>query len=266
MSTLSAASSSDDATTVVALGVLAATLAAICHETLGHSLGCLGTGGHVTLLTSIWFRCSKGSAIADAGGPAGNLLAGLLALALLRYCRRSATVRFLLLLSAAFNLFWFTAQLAYESLSNRHDDWYWVLQMNPPAIWRTVGAVVGIGGYVIVARMVATVVRGQDGPRSRTIRLAYAAAAASAALAGLLWRPEPCRSALEGFLTLGATSLALLSIARRAGQADGDDDDAGSRSMPRSWIWISVCAVVFGAFLLVQARGMGPMAISKLSP
>ena len=118
----SAASSSDDTTTVVALGVLAATVAAICHETLGHGLGCFGSGGHITLLTSIWFRCSKWSAITDAAGPAGNLVGGCLALALLRYRRPGATVRFLLLLSAAFNLFWFTAQLAFESLTDRHDD------------------------------------------------------------------------------------------------------------------------------------------------
>ena len=178
----------------------------------------------------------------------------------------TADVSFLLLLSAAFNLFRFTAQLAFESLTDRHDDWYWALQMNPPAVWRTVAAVAGVGGYVIVARMVAALIRERDGPQSHAIRLGYAAAAASATLAGLLWRPEPFRSALEGFFTLGATSLVLLSIARRAGRDGGDEAGARSRSVPRSWIWISVCAVVFGAFLLVQARGMGPMAISRLSP
>src|SRR5690242_19456440 len=113
----SAASSCSDAATAIAVGALAATLAAICHETLGHGLGCLGAGGHVTLLTSIWFRCSKWSAIIDAGGPMGNLVAGSLALGLLGYCRASATVRLLLLLSAALNLFWFMGQLTFESLT-----------------------------------------------------------------------------------------------------------------------------------------------------
>lgn len=258
------ASSSDDAITVIALGVLAATLAAICHEALGHGLGCLDSGGRVALLTSIWFRCSKWSAITDAAGPAGNLAAGLLALALLRRCRPGTAVRFLLLLSAAFNLFWLTAQLAFESLTDRHDDWYWALQMNPPGAWRTAGAVVGIGGYMIVARTVAALVRGQGGPKPRDIRLGHAAATASAALAGLMWRPEPFRSALEGALTLGATSLVLLSIARRASRDGGDG--AGVCSVPRSWIWISASAVLFGIFLVFQARGLGPMATSRLSP
>jgi hypothetical protein len=111
---------------------------------------------------------------------------------------------FLLLLSVVFNLFWFTAQLAFESLTDRHDDWYWILQMNPPAVWRIVGAAVGIGGYVIVARGVAALIRDPGGPKSHAIRLGYVAAAAS--------------------------------------------------------------AVLFGAFLLVQARGLGPMAASRLSP
>ena len=256
-------SSSDDAMTVVALGVLAATLAAICHEALGHGLGCLDSGGHVALLTSIWFRCSKWSAITDAAGPAGNLAAGLLALALLRCCRPGTAVRFLLLLSVAFNLFWFTAQIAFESLTDRHDDWYWALQMNPPAAWRTAGAVVGIGGYVIVARTVAALIR-QGGPKSRDIRLGHAAATASAALAGLMWRPEPFRSALEGALTLGVTSLVLLGIARRASRDGGDG--AGACSVPRSWIWICASVALFGVFLVFQARGLGPMATSRLSP
>ena len=260
----SAAPPSDDPATVIAVGVLAATLAAICHETLGHGLGCLGSGGHVTLLTSIWFRCSKGSPITDAAGPAGNLVAGLLALALLRNCRANATPRFFLLLSAALNLFWFTAQLSFESLTHRHDDWYWALQMGPPGLWRAVGAVAGIGGYMLVARTVGASIREQGGPNADAIRLAYAAAAASAILAGLAWRPESIRSAVEGFLTLGVTPLVLLSIARRA--ARGGGDDAGARTVPRSWAWISVCAVVFGAFLWVQARGVGPMAMSALSP
>ena len=266
---LSVASASDDPATVIAMGVLAATLAAVCHETLGHGLGCLGSGGHVTLLTSIWFRCSKWSAIADAAGPAGNLIAGFPALAVLRYCRLGATVRFLLLLSAAFNLFWLAAQLAFESLTDRHDDWYWALQMGPPGLWRTIGAGVGVGGYLLVARVISASIREQDGPNAHAIRLAYAAAAASAILAGLMWRPESFRSAVEGFLTLGVTPLVLLSIARRAGRGGGDDtggDGTGARTVPRSWVWISVCAVLFGVFLWVQARGVGPMAMSRLSP
>jgi hypothetical protein len=60
---------SDDSATVIAAGILAATLAAVCHETLGHGLGCVIDGGRVTLLTSIWFRCHGATSLTDAAGP-----------------------------------------------------------------------------------------------------------------------------------------------------------------------------------------------------
>jgi hypothetical protein len=67
---------SDDRTTVVAVGVIAATLAAVCHETLGHGLGCTADGGRITLLTSIYVRCAGATALTPAAGPLGNFLAG----------------------------------------------------------------------------------------------------------------------------------------------------------------------------------------------
>jgi len=245
------ASSCNDTATVIAVGVLAATLADICHETLGHGLGCFSAGGHIVLLTSTWFRCSKGSALADVGGPMGNLIAGFVAVALLGHPRASPTVRLLLLVSGALNLFWFTAQLTFESLSHREDDWYWALHTG--GILRAIGALVGVGGYVLVGRLISTLNRKQQGPNAHIIRMAYAAAATSAVIAGLMFRPEPFRSALEGFLMIGIAPLGLLGIARQA-------SDAGSDSVPRSPLWIFVSAVIFGLFLLIQARGLGSTA------
>ncbi|GLH77382.1 hypothetical protein SSBR45G_22900 [Bradyrhizobium sp. SSBR45G] len=34
----------DDVATVAAAGILAATLAAFCHETIGHGIGCIAAG------------------------------------------------------------------------------------------------------------------------------------------------------------------------------------------------------------------------------
>ncbi len=247
--------SHDDTATVAAVGALAATMATVCHETLGHGLGCLGAGAHITLLTSVWFRCSTSSVGADAGGPIGNLVAGILAVALLSRTRADPTVRLLLLLFGALSLFWFMGQLTFESATNRHDDWYWALQPGRAAIWRPVGIIVGIGGYVLAQRVLAAINREHGGCKGRSIRLAYAAAAASAVIAGLMWRPEPFRSALEGFLILGLAPLGLLGIAGKTSQDVGNDIRPGC--VPRSWIWIAVCAVIFGLFLCIQARGLG---------
>lgn len=256
-------SSSDDAPTVIATGALAATLAAVCHETLGHGLACLAVGGHIELLTSIWFRCSKFAPIADAGGPLGNLVAGSLAILLLGHTKPSPTVRLLLLMFGALNVFWFMGQLTFESLTRTRDDWYWFLGTQP-GIGRLLAAVMGIGGYVLAIRWLTAILGKQGGPPGDAILLAYGAAAVSAVIAGLMWRPEPLRSAVEGFATLGITSFGLLLAARRVRRPAGHD--VGAQSVPRSWAWIYFCAVCFGIFLLLQARGMGPMVTSRLSP
>jgi hypothetical protein len=259
-------SSSNDPATVSAVGTLAATLAAVCHETLGHGLACVGSGGHITLLTSIWFRCQGAAAIADLGGPVGNLVAGCAALALLRYTKASPGAMLLLLMLGALNLFWFMGQLIYESLTNTHDDWYYVMssQIGRPGMWRTVGAIVGVAGYVFVARWVSAIIRNRGGPQPHAIRLAYVAAAAAAVIAGLVWRPDPLHSALQGFLALGIAPLGLLSVARKASGEVGHD--VAASAVPRSWIWITVSAVIFGIFLIVQARGLGSMATSGWPP
>jgi hypothetical protein len=260
------ASSSNDTATVIALGVLAATLATLSHETLGHGLGCIGTGGHIALLTSVWFRCDRASAISDIGGPVGNLLAGSAALGLLSYAKASPRMRLFLLMFGTINLFWLMGQLTFESLSHAHDDWYCLIssQLGKPGTWRMIGVIVGVGGYVLVNRWTAKVIRKQGGPEGHAIRVAYAAAVAAAVIAGLMWRPESLRSAFEGFLIVGIAPLGLLSVARQASRDVGQN--VGAVLVPRSWIWIAVCAVLFVTFLFVQARGLGPLAASRLLP
>ena len=251
-----------DTATVVAVGVLAATLAAICHETLGHGLSCIASGGHITLLTSIWFRCQGGAAITDAGGPLGNLVAGIAALVLLGHAKPGPRARLFMLMFGALNLFWFTAQLALDAIKGI-DDWgYSALGMHWPALWQPVGAIAGIGGYLLVGRWVAALIRKQSSPQEATVRLAYIAAAASAVIAGLMWAPAPLRSAWEGFLTLGVAPLGLLFAARKTERER--PHDAGRDAVPRSWWWISISTVIFVLFLLVQAGGLSSMARSML--
>src|SRR5580692_400345 len=93
----------DHSGTASAAGVLAATLAAICHETLGHGLGCIGVGGQITLLTSIWFRCQGATSITDAGGSIASLLAGVASIALLSFKVRNRTAQLVLILFGAFS-------------------------------------------------------------------------------------------------------------------------------------------------------------------
>lgn len=250
----STVSSSSDSITVMAIGVLSATLAAICHETIGHGLGCLSGGGQISLLTSIWFRCSKWSWLADIGGPAGNLIAGSVGIALFTKIRSGSAAKLFLLMFGALNLFWFMGQLIFESLTATHDDWYTTFQMGSPQILKIAGAIAGIGGYILVTRLLSMLVR-EQGVQARAIRFAYLGAAVSAVIAGLMWQPAPLRSSLEGFLTLGVTPIGLFRVSRTMLQHHEHDERISV--IPRAWIWICIGVVVFGVFLFVQARGLG---------
>lgn len=248
---------------MIAAGVLAATLAAFCHETLGHGLGCVADGGRIILLTSIWFRCHGAGSVTDAGGPIGSLIGGVAAVALLSFRIPDHVARFILVLFGAFSLFWFAGQLISHPIGNR-DDWAFVARrMGWSWVWRPIMAAIGVAAYAAAMRVMLIVLRGKAAPTWQAIRLAYAAAAASAVIAGLMWSAAPIRSAREGFLTLGIAPLGLLFVAARAGRnAAGSTGNAANpdRSISRSWIWIAVSVVVFGSFLLVQGRGLGSLA------
>ena len=91
----------DDVATVAAAGVLAATLAALFHETVGHGIGCVAAGGYVTLLTSIWFRCYRGTSLTDAGGAIAGVIFGALAFMVPLHRVRNTAIRLALLMFGA---------------------------------------------------------------------------------------------------------------------------------------------------------------------
>ncbi len=259
MSRLGIRTTSDDGLTVIGAGVLAATLATLCHETVGHGLGCAIDGGRITLLTSIWFRCDGAGTLTDAAGPFASLVGGLAAFGLLPATRSNPIARFVLILFGAISLFWFAGQLIDHAAVNR-DDWAIIARRNHwPAIWRPISIAVGVAVYAGAIALSAAALRRKGAPGWHAVALAYAASTMSAVIAGLIWQPAPLRSALEGFLTLGIAPLGLLVAAKRTAR------NADSPSpISRSWPWIAASAVVFVAFLLVQAPGLGPLAARGL--
>jgi len=252
----------DDVATVVAAGILAATLAALCHETLGHGIGCVAVGGQITLLTSIWFRCHGATSLTDAGGAIASLLCGALALMAPSNHVRSPVVYLILLMFGAISLFWLAAQLVAHAAFNR-DDWHFIALRNHwPWGWRPVFMIVGVMAYALVMRWTLILLRDAAAPGSQAIRRAYLASAASAGVAGLMWSPEPARSAVEGLLALGVAPLGLLVVAElaRPGRAQ-----AGTRAIARSWCLMAISLVVFAGFVLVQGRGVGPLASAPVT-
>jgi hypothetical protein len=245
----------DDALTVIAIGVLAASLAAVFHEGLGHPLGCLAVGGRVRLVTSIYFRCAGAKPFTDVAGPLGNLVSGLATLAALRLTPATGRTRLFLLALAGFNLLWFSGQLA-EQAALVKDDWAFLgRDIGWPKPGRLALAAVGALSYAATLYLLAPTAAQI---RRRTIRLMYGSAVVSACVAGLAWAPERLGGFEEGLMALGVAPLGLLLLLRTA------NADNLRQSIPRALIWIAMSAIGYDLFLATIGRGIGPLAGTRL--
>jgi len=114
--------------TVIALSMLAYTLAVGLHEHLGHTLACLLLGGHPAELGAFYVNCTYGS-MPDLGirlvalaGPLVSLLTGAVALALFDRDRSgSAARRYLLWLYATISLMIAAGYLLFSGVSGIGD-------------------------------------------------------------------------------------------------------------------------------------------------
>ena len=106
--TISAASArvKDDALTVCAISLVAATLANVVHEGLGHAATALLTSTQSGVLTTVAWSSNFDSRLVAAAGTLANLAAAVFFWIALRSAKgASARLRFFLLTSLAFNLF-----------------------------------------------------------------------------------------------------------------------------------------------------------------
>jgi hypothetical protein len=242
----------DNPLTLTALGVLAATLAAVAHEAVGHGGACLASGAQVVRLTALFFRCSVGSDLTDVAGPVGSLACGAAAAVLLRWgWAWGVTARVFLLTLSAITLFWFFGQLARDAAFGT-DDWAFASL----GVRRWTLVVIGVLGYIATLRLCVGAARAIGGGWRRFL-IPYAAAAGSAVIAGLLWRGHVQRAALEGLLTLGLAPVGYLWALRAALRRPANIEPEVVRG---DGPWIAAAIVVYTAFLLTMARGLGPLA------
>ena len=250
----------NDIPTIVACGVLAATLAAVCHETIGHGTSCRVEGGQLVLLTSIWFRCQGATSITYVAGPIASLACGLTGLIFLRRARKNIT-RLVLSLFSAFSLFWFAGQLISQPITNK-DVWSIIAdRLQWPPFWRPIAIILGISSYVLTLQMLRRTLHSGAPVRGQAILIGYLAGVASAAIAGLMWAAMPMRSAVEAILTLGVNSIGLILIALSAEEHRNLSHVRILRSIPL----IAVSAAAFLIFVLVQGRGLGSLAATALA-
>ncbi len=144
---------------VLSVAVLAAITPSVIHEFVGHGSMCLAVGGHPTLVSTSMFSCTVPTPIVASGGPAANLLVGLICLMLrLRLRTPPPALQLYLTLVTAFGWFW-EGGYAIQAMLLRRGDLYDLLAhtLGPPGIGMSILiALAGATLYVIGAAVTRT--------------------------------------------------------------------------------------------------------------
>jgi hypothetical protein len=252
----------DDALTVIAISLLAAMLADVLHEGLGHASLALITGTQSGVLSTVAWSSALDSKLVAAGGTLVNLAAGIVCwFALRRAKRASVQLRFFLLTSAAFNLLAGTGYFFFSGVTN-FGDWAVVIADLPTHwLWRTLLVIVGMAAYYISVLVVGIglvkyvgVLRAEEQRLRNLTWIPYFSAALLLAAGGLLnpigiqlvWQ-----SALPG--AAGAHSGLLwlrYYIPRKT------VPERGSEGIGRNYGWMIVAVILSLVFIFVLGRGI----------
>lgn len=252
----------DDFLTVCAISLVAAIIANVVHEGLGHAVTALLTGTQAGVLTTVAWSSDFDSRLVAAGGTLANLAAGMVFwIALRGAAQASVRLRYFLLISLAFNLLTGTGYFFFSGVTN-FGDWAVVIAgLQPHWLWRTLLVVVGIAAYcgAVLAVGIGLVryvgVARDDARRLRKLTLIpYLSATLLVCAAGLLnplgiqlvWQ-----SALPG--TAGADS-GLLWL--RYYIPNGAIPERGSERIGRSYGWIAAAVALSVVFVFVLGRGI----------
>jgi len=252
----------DDVVTICAISVLAAMVANVVHEGLGHATTALLSGTQSGVLTTVAWSSDFDSRLVAAGGTLANLAAALVFWIALRGAKgASVRLRYFLLMSLAFNLFAGTGYFFFSGVTN-FGDWAVVIAgLQAHWLWRTLLVVAGIAAYygavlVVGSGLVRYVgVAREDAWRLTKLTLVPYLAATFLVCAGGLLNPLGIQlvwqSALPG--TAGADS-GLLWL--RYYIPRGTVPERASDGISRSYGWIAVAAVLSLVFIFVLGRGI----------
>ena len=145
--------------TVTAVLLIVFMLTCAAHEVVGHGGMCIIAGGHINLLSSVYFRSTGGGALTDAAGPLMNLIVGAGCWFLLRRWTAPPILwRLFLVLAMAFNLFWGAGCFILSAVTNT-GDWAFVLrqlELEPVWVWRLAIGALGIFIYRRAMRLLAS--------------------------------------------------------------------------------------------------------------
>ncbi|MBS1800753.1 MAG: hypothetical protein JSS95_13110 [Acidobacteria bacterium] len=246
----------DSTLTLCALGALACMVQSVLHEGLGHGVAAWLSGAHTITVSSVAMDADIESRWIEAAGTLVNLAAAALLWIALRLVRRgSATVRYLLVLMFAGNLFSGTGYFLFSGFAG-FGDWNQIIRgLHPYWLFRLGLVVAGVIGYAVSMVLVARELRPFAQDRQRLKKLTwtpYFAEAALAAFAGLFNPAGPIYVLLSALpATMGANSGLLWIRYYVAPPAEGDE--AGG--IGRSYAWFGVISVLEIAFIFFIGRG-----------
>ena len=238
--------------TLGAIAAVAFIVACVAHEAIGHGGMCLAVGGRVTLLTSVYFHCTKGGPLTDAAGPLMNLIVGAACWSLARNRPLASLSRLFFVLAMAFNLFWGAGYFIFSAVTNT-GDWAFVLRdlsLEPRWLWRFLMATLGVVIYVRSAQAIASHL-----PLDTPLVWPYLVAGAVSCVAALFYAgpvlPAVRQAAQE---SLGAAVGLLFLAYRRSKQARASPLQS---LVAQSNGWLLFSALVTMLFFLVLGRGCG---------
>jgi hypothetical protein len=259
-----------DALTIAAIGLLVGVFADFIHEGLGHGGACLLVGGKPLLLTSMNFDWDDSGfprsalRIVAAGGTIANLLAGALALAMLRRAPSAVHLHYFLWLFAAVNLYVGTGYFLYSGASNIGDWANFIAGLPAHWLWRVLLISIGAASYFLCVRImvikVTALTGGEPEVRYRYANLLmlipYVVGAILSVVAGLF------NSQAQALLLISAVAA---SLGGTSGLAWGPQmlrdpnwlaSSAAPAAIPRHWGWIVAGLLVAAAFVLVLGPGL----------
>jgi hypothetical protein len=239
--------------TVAAVSVIAFIFACTAHEVVGHGGICMIVGGHITLLTSVYFRSLGGGVLTDAAGPLMNLIVGAGFWFLLRrWTPPSILWRLFLVLAMAFNLFWGAGCFILSAVTNT-GDWAFVLRqlgLEPVWVWRVVIGVLGVFIYRWSLRLLASQL-----PIGTPLFVPYLVTGIFSCFAALFFfgpvAPALREAALEGFGV--GIGLLLLALNRPEQKTNPPPDLV----VPAGNAWLFAAAVLAVIFIATLGRGFG---------
>ena len=235
-----------------AIGMLAFMLACIAHEAVGHGGMCVALGGYITLLTSVYFRCSHPHWLVDAAGPGMNLVVGIACWAVLATRElRSAQWRLFVVLAMAFNLFWGTGYFVYSAVTGE-GDWSFLLQdsMLQPA-WASRLAMAALGACLYYGSMRLV---GARLPPGTSTAMVWLAGGLTSCLAVLFFRGAVPPALSQAAWESSGAAAGLLLLGRRASTSPAIT--ASGTFDGRGYAWPLAAVVALVAFVASLGRGL----------